>query len=249
MWVGDAGPADADVPPPAAAAATEPGSAPPPVDDEGLASVLAEVEGSAFESMVLALDSLRAVFNVVAPPEEWLGGHYLANASVYPEVPAYWSRYLSYVDELREEDEDYFRQGYVARLASAGLTGPVASMRLARAMVDFDETAPARDSVYDAMEKVARAALSLHELLLERESEITWTPVRPGFVTRDPILEAVPDDTELQELLNERLDLLLDNMDVVRGGMPGSGAELGAAALRTLQGTRPAAEEQEGGLP
>jgi hypothetical protein len=211
---------------------------PPPVDDEDLATVLAEVEGSAFESMVVAMDSLRSVFGVEAPPEGWLEGHYLANASSYDRVPAYWQRYETYVQELRLRDEEYFRQGYVARLAAAGLTGPVASIRLARAMADFDEEAPARDSIYTAMEGVAGAALSLHELLVERESRITWTPVRPGFVTRDPILEAVPDDEELRRELNERLDLLLDRMDVVRGGLPGSSAELGAAALTSLRTTR-----------
>lgn len=211
---------------------------PAPVVDDQLASVLAEVEGSAFESMVSALDSLRADFGVVEPPEGWLGGRYLANASEFPEVPAYWERYRRYVETLRERDDDFFRQSYVARLATAGLTGPVASIRLASAMKDFEEGAPARDSVYSAMSGVARAALDLHILLLERERDITWTPVRPGFVTRDPVLEAVPDDEELRRQLNERLDVLLERIDVVRGGIPGASSGLGGAALQSLRNTR-----------
>jgi hypothetical protein len=87
------------------------------------------------------------------------------------------------------------------------------------------------------MDGMARAALNLHALLVASEDDIVYTPVRPGVVTRDPVLEAVPNNAELRTRIWEDLDRLFGYMDVVRGGVPGSGDQLGDAALEGIRST------------
>jgi hypothetical protein len=210
---------------------------PPPAANPELEARLRDAEGSAFQDMITAMDSLRTVFDVVGAPREWLTGRYLASASEFPDVAQYWVRYQAYVGELRNRDEELFRRGFVQRLESTGIDGPVRSMRLARATEEFAAEAPAREELYAAMQGMARVALELHELLVQNEASIVYTPVRPGVVTQDPVLEAVPTDAELRERLWDTLDSLFLQVDIVRGGVPGSGDQLGEAALEGIRAT------------
>lgn len=210
---------------------------PPPAANPELEAQIRDAEGSAFQDMIVAMDSLRSVHEVTGGPREWLSGRYLANASEYPDVEAYWDRYRDYVAELRARDEELFRRGFVNRLERSGLEGAVLSMRLARATEQFRSTGASRDTVYSAMDEMAQAALDLHELLVEREADIAYTPVRPGVVTRDPVLEAVPTDAELRTRIWDTLDRLFAGMDVVLGGVPGSGNQLSDAALEGIRST------------
>ncbi len=210
---------------------------PPPAANPELEAQIRDAEGSAFQDMIVAMDSLRSVHDVTGGPREWLSGRYLANASEYPDVGAYWDRYRAYVAELRARDEELFRRGFVHRLERSGLEGAVLSMRLARATEQFRSTGASRDTVYSAMDEMAQAALDLHELLVEREADIAYTPVRPGVVTRDPVLEAVPTDAALRTRIWDTLDRLFAGMDVVLGGVPGSGNQLSDAALEGIRST------------
>lgn len=210
---------------------------PPPAANPELEARIQEAEGSAFRDMVLAMDSLRSVYDVSGGPRDWLTGHYLSSASDYDDVREYWQRYRDYVAELSARDEEMFRIGFVRRLETSGLEGAVLSMRLARSTEEFRASSGARDSVYAAMDGMARAALNLHTLLVESEDDIAYTPVRPGVVTRDPVLEAVPNNAELRERIWTDLDRLFAYMDVVRGGVPGSGDQLGDAALEGIRST------------
>ena len=219
-----------------------PVATPAPVANPEFEARIREAEGSAFGDMVLAMDSLRAVYDVVNAPRDWLSGRYLANASEYADVAAYWTRYRSYVAEMRTRDEELFQRGFVKRLEGSGLDGAVVSMRLARATEEFQRSAEGRDEVYTAMDRMAATALELHYLLVQREDEIVYTPVRPGVVTQNPVLEAVPTDPELRGRIWETLDRLFLHMDVVRGGVPGSGDQLGDAAL---EGIRATAQQRE----
>ena len=223
----------------ASAAATEPlvDTGPPPAANPELEARIQEAEGSAFRDMMLAMDSLRTVYDVASGPRDWLTGRYLASASEYDDVEAYWQRYRDYVAELSARDEEMFRFGFVRRLEKSGLEGAVLSMRLARSTEEFRASGPARDSVYAAMDGMARAALNLHTLLVGSEDDIVYTPVRPGVVTRDPVLEAVPNNAELRTRIWTDLDRLFAYMDVVRGGVPGSGDQLGEAALEGIRST------------
>lgn len=210
---------------------------PPPAANPELEARIQEAEGSAFRDMMLAMDSLRTVYDVSHGPRDWLTGRYLASASAYADVEAYWQRYRDYVAELSARDEEMFRFGFVRRLESSGLEGAVLSMRLARSTEEFRASGASRDSVYAAMDGMARAALNLHTLLVDSEDDIVYTPVRPGVVTRDPVLEAVPSNAELRTRIWEDLDRLFAYMDVVRGGVPGSGDQLGDAALEGIRST------------
>lgn len=210
---------------------------PPPAANPELEATIQEAEGSAFQDMMLAMDSLRTVYDVARGPREWLTGRYLANASDFGDVESYWQRYRDYVAELSARDEEMFRVGFVRRLEKSGLEGAVLSMRLARSTEEFRASGGSRDSVYAAMDGMARAALNLHALLVESEADIVYTPVRPGVVTRDPVLEAVPNNAELRDRIWQDLDRLFGYMDVVRGGVPGSGDQLGDAALEGIRST------------
>ena len=210
---------------------------PPPAANPELEATIQEAEGSAFQDMMLAMDSLRTVYDVARGPREWLTGRYLANASDFGDVESNWQRYRDYVAELSARDEEMFRLGFVRRLESSGLEGAVLSMRLARSTEEFRASGGSRDSVYAAMDGMARAALNLHALLVASEDDIVYTPVRPGVVTRDPVLEAVPNNAELRDRIWEDLDRLFGYMDVVRGGVPGSGDQLGDAALEGIRST------------
>jgi hypothetical protein len=199
-----------------------------------LAALIAEAEGSAFEDMVIAMDSLQRFHGLAGGPGNWLDGHYLATASAYPRVPAYWRRYQAFVAELRASDAALFRSGFVQRLRSEGLEGPVLSMRLARGLDGFEATQPARDSLYGGMESLATTALELHALLEAREDDVEYDPVRAGTVSRDPVVEAFPRDPELQRRIWELLDRIFDSMDLVQGGVPGSREHLTDASLREI---------------
>ncbi|MBT8404738.1 MAG: hypothetical protein KJP18_12830, partial [Gemmatimonadetes bacterium] len=210
---------------------------PPPAANPEMEARIREAEGSAFQDMIAAMDSLRTVFDVVGAPREWLTGRYLASASEFPDVAEYWVRYQAYVDELRDRDEEFFRRGFYRRLLNSGIDGPVRSMRLASATEEFASQAPAREELYTAMDGIAGVALELHELLVENEDAIVYTPVRPGVVTQNPVLEAVPTEGELRDRLWDTLDRLFEQVDVVRGGVPGSGEQLGEAALEGIRAT------------
>lgn len=210
---------------------------PPPAANPVLEAQIQDAEGSAFQDMIVAMDSLRGIYDVAGAPRDWLSGHYLANASEYGDVQEWWQRYDTYVRELRNRDEELFRRGFVDRLERSGLEGPVLSMRLARATEEFRATGASRDTVYSAMSEMATAALALHDLLVEREDDIVYTPVRPGVVTRDPVVEAVPSDDALRTEIWDTLDRLFAGMDVVLGGVPGSGGQLSDAALEGIRST------------
>jgi hypothetical protein len=231
LWsvLGDDGPRARDLP-----AATS-GDGPPPASGGAMADAFAAAQGSAFEDMVHAMDSLRATHDVLGGPQGWLDGHYLATASEYPHVEAYWHRYRAFVSELRSSDTALFRTGFVRRLRQDGHEGPVLAVRLAGALEDFRASQPARDSLYQGMDSLAARALALHALLVEREAEVEYDPVRLGTVSRDPVMEAFPSNPELRDEIWARLDGIFEAMDVVQGGVPGSRDQLTDAVLREIR--------------
>jgi hypothetical protein len=199
-----------------------------------LPDAAAVAQGSAFQEMVLAMDSVRGAHDLMGGPEGWLDGHYLATASAYPHVANYWRRYRDYVSDLRAQDTALFRAGFIERMRQDGLEGPVVQMRLARALDEFRSSQPEREALYQGMDVLAQRALALHALLLERESDVEYDPVQPGSVSRDPVIEAFPRDAELRDQIWDLLDDIFEAMDVVQGGVPGTRDQLGDAALREI---------------
>ncbi|HSM03539.1 MAG TPA: hypothetical protein VK858_02910 [Longimicrobiales bacterium] len=184
-----------------------------------LAPSMEAAKSGAFEDMVRGMEALRSRMRVDEPPESWMGGPYLANALGFPEVRAFWTRYLEYVEALEGEEEELFRSGFMARLQSQGIAGPVLSIRLARALRDFRADRPRRNEIYGGMEELADAAIDLHDFLVENTDRITYAPVDQG-VTDDPILEAVAEDEDTREELWDRLERLADALDRVAGEDP-----------------------------
>lgn len=184
-----------------------------------LMPALVEAESAAFRDMVQGMERLRERLRVDEPPPSWIGGPYLANAVGFPEVRQFWIRYLEFVDTLRLQEEDLFRSGFVGRLQMEGIRGPVVSIRLARALRDFEGDAPRRQETYGAMEELGLAALELHDFLVANASSIRYAPVDRGF-TDDPVLEAVPVDAATEEGLWTNLDRVLAAIDAVAGPDP-----------------------------
>ena len=208
-----------------------------PLRSASAATLLGVSETVALADMVEALEGLRMARDLDRVPTDWLEGVYLANAGDYPEVREYWERYAAFVDEVRQRDTALFRQSFVRRLEAQGVTGPLVPMRLARAVRAFEQSAPARDTVYAAMEYLARASLDLHDLLVDRADDIVYDPVRPNRVSRDPVVEAVTDDAALRTRMWALLDRIFLSLEVMSGGQPGTRDALTARSLDGIRAT------------
>lgn len=190
-------------------------------------------EAEAFHDMVAGMEQLRRTLRVGEPPGVWMGGPYLSNALGFPEVEEYWLRYLEYVETLRDREEDLFRSGFVTRLRLQGVSGPALSIRLARALQDFEADGDRREATYGDMEELARSALGLHDFLVSSADRIRYAPVEHG-VDDDPILEAVADDEALQAELWARIERLVHALDGVADADPLSRRDVSRSVLGSL---------------
>jgi hypothetical protein len=189
----------AEAPAPAARAAArasvEVPSGPVPEANAGEAAM----EARALEEVVAGLDSLAISYGLDRRPAEWLQGVYLANASWFPQVQEYWERYQRYVDEIETQDADWFRSSYEARLRETGVAPSAIEGLVERGMSRFYASAGRRQELYNTMHELADGALELHTLLLEREADIDYEPYSQNGVSADPVVEAVPNDPELED--------------------------------------------------
>jgi hypothetical protein len=190
-------------------------------------------EAEAFQDMVAGMEHLRRSLRVGEPPDVWMGGPYLSNALGFPEVQEYWRRYLQYVQTLRDSEEDLFRSGFVTRLRLQGITGPALSIRLARALQDFEDDAGRREVTYAGMEELARSALGLHEFLVAYAHRIRYAPVEQG-INDDPILEAVPEDETVKQGLWMRIERLVEALDGVADSDPLGRRDVSRSVLGSL---------------
>jgi hypothetical protein len=200
------------------------------------ASEVSLVERRAMEDMVAAMEQQQVVFQVDRVPSLWLEGIYLAEASRFPEVRSFWERYASYVEAMRAEEEQLFRQNLVARLRSEGVSEAQLSMRVARALRTFNADLVRREAVYDAMMELASAALDLHEFLADNENRISHAPASAGF-SREPITEAIPDTRELGEEMDLALDRLFLALEATQGNRIAPRDEIPQALRRGLVST------------
>ena len=167
-------------------------------------------------------------------PSAWLEGKYLADASQYPEVEEYWLRNRSFLEAVQASDTALFRAGFAARLRDEGVEGPVLSLRLSQAMAAFEETQPIRSSMYLHFAELTAVSLALHELLVQRESDITYEPAFDRRLSRDPVVEALPVDTLLHDRMWVLLDRIFASLERLGGGDLGANRDNLTEAL--LQG-------------
>ncbi|HZD05469.1 MAG TPA: hypothetical protein VE173_11135, partial [Longimicrobiales bacterium] len=125
---------------------------------------------------------------------------------------SYWERYLEFVDDVRSQDTALFRSSFVGRLQEEEVSGPMVRIRLARALEVFNQSQPARDTVYERMGDLAVAALDLHDLLVERSDDIEYDPVTEERASRQPILEAWSEDPYLRQTIWTLLDRITANL-------------------------------------
>lgn len=206
--------------------------APPPGPPPEL---VAEVTGAAAGDLAVALLDLQAAMEVPErPPEIWLEGAYLADAGAYPGVVRYWEGFGQSISVVRSLEGRLFR-GSVTRHVERAELGPGASDALAaRVLERFAAGAATRAVLYDDLEALAEEALALHALLVEHSDAIDHAPFTPGGVSRDPVLEAVPDDPELAEALWGHLDRIFEILERLQGVGPVSTPRLTEALMEGI---------------
>jgi len=164
-----------------------------------------------------ALDSLRGLGSELpeAPPDAWLGGNYLANASRFPGVRDYWGAIRSYVDRIRASGEGLFVSLYEAELDSAGVApGSDRDALVERARAGFQASRPDREVIYDQLEGLIDAAEGLDDFLRENEASIDYEPAAGG-ISRDPVVEAVPATEAMGEEMWDRVARITAAMDAL----------------------------------
>ena len=144
----------------------------------------------------------------IEPAREWLGGSYLADAS----LGEYWGALSDYLADIQARDEEMFVSFFRARLDSAAVTGPEAETLANRARAGFQAARPDRRVVYRQLGAVIDAAMGLHEFLVTNEDEIEYDPAASG-ASRDPVLEAVPATPELGAAMWDRVDRITESLD------------------------------------
>jgi len=190
--------------------------APPPTDlaadaDRALASFAARIQDAA--------DSLSTVHGVEgAPPPQWLGGPYLADAQDYPEIREFWEGYGRMVRDLRSADRAVFT-AVVNEAASRLGDRPTDARRLSEYLeARYAAMAPSRDGRADQLIEAATLALALHDFLISATQELRYTPALGSAVPRDPVIEVGTDNPRVLEALNDHLDRLFEALDRSRGG-------------------------------
>lgn len=194
---------------------------PAPLSPE-LRAVTAELSVAAYEDVVAALeDELRGRPLPERPPETWLSGLYLSSAGAHPGVESYWRDVRDAVASARSRESGLFRLRLDERLearsgepAGSAALGPdeVARVRDEAVRV-YERSAVRRDSVYAGILEVAETSLRLHALLVEREEDVEYEPYSDPGVSRDPVLEAVAEDSVLRREMNARIDAFIDAVE------------------------------------
>jgi hypothetical protein len=174
------------------------------LSEEAIATVIGEVDSET-----------RAAGVPLEMDEQWLSGNYLANASQFAGVEAFWSGIGAFMDGVRAADWRRYHDQLVESAQAAGLAADASVMITERADSGFVAATDARLAAYETLDQVVDAALALHAFLIDNEDDIEYRPATSS--TADPILEAVPSSRALG-------DRLLDLVDGVTGGL----ADLGS---------------------
>ncbi len=148
------------------------------------------------------------------PRQDWLAGVYLANASDFGDIRAYWEGIASFSARVRDSDADIFHEQYVAAMEAANVTEETRPILLERADSGFLATRQHRNDAYARLDALTDAALSLHRFLEANEADIRYDPAAGG-VSQDPVLEAVPSSEELGDEMWDRVDQITGALDAM----------------------------------
>jgi hypothetical protein len=180
-----------------------------------LLPLMRDLGEAALAETIRELGAMQASMELpVEPNRDWLAGVYLANASRFRDVQAFWEGMETFLNRVRDVDTQVFHERYEAQLAMAGLAPDTAAMLLERADSGFLATRDDRREAYVLMEDLIFAALDLHEFLLRNEANIEHDPAAGGM-SRDPVLEAVPNSRELGQEMWSRVDRITHALDAL----------------------------------
>ncbi len=186
-----------------------------PALDEALVPSFRAMAGGAASEMSAAFLSLPERADIPGEPsQDWLAGIYLANASDYANIPAYWEAVREWVDAARDSEMSAFREALRSEVDASDLSAPDAEAVRNRALTGFQAASTDRQAVYDQLRAVADRALALHEFLLANEAQVVYEPAASG-VSRDPVLEAVPATVELGDAMWDRVGAITNAMDAL----------------------------------
>ncbi|HSM03536.1 MAG TPA: hypothetical protein VK858_02895 [Longimicrobiales bacterium] len=186
-----------------------------PALDEALRPQMEELAGRAVSGLsrgLLALPERRGIPG--EPTRDWLAGIYLANASDYPNVPAYWEAVREWTDAAQAAELNLFREAYRSEVDGAGLDAPDAEAVRNRGLAGFQAAGTDRRAVYDQLRAVADRSLALHEFLVMNEDQVAYEPAGSG-VSRDPVLEAVPANEVLGDAMWDRVGSITNALDAL----------------------------------
>ena len=183
------------------------------------AELLPQMRDIADDALGLMLSEYQARSEALGiTPEvnpEWLGGSYLANASSYDDIEAFWLGIERFVDEVRNTDLDVFHAKYVEQVAQTELDETQGALVTERADSGFVAARDGRFEAYSLMDDLVNASLNLHQFLVDNEELIDYDTAASG-VSSDPVLEAVP-----------ATETLRDEMWALVGGITGALQDLG----------------------
>lgn len=170
---------------------------------------------AALSETIQELGAMPAAMELPAEPSrDWLAGVYLANASRFRDVQEFWEGMETFLNRVRDVDTQVFHERYQAQIALAGLAPDTAALLLERADSGFLATRDDRREAYVLMEDLIFAALDLHDFLLRNEANIEHDPAGGGM-SRDPVLEAVPNSRELGQEMWSRVDRITKALDAL----------------------------------
>jgi hypothetical protein len=165
-----------------------------------------------------AVDRLAALWEQAGlpakPNADWLSGRYLGGASGFADVAEYWSALGTLLAQMRSSEEDIFRSAVLARMESMAVPAEARAAIEERALAGFRSALPDRDTVYDQLADVIRAATGLHSFLMSNEDKIDYEPAAAG-ISRDPVLEAVPLTKQLGDEMWGRVDGITAALEVM----------------------------------
>src|SRR5262249_50990625 len=112
------------------------------------------------------------------------------------------------------------------------------TLRVSAAMRDFETSQPQREDVYRHMEELSSAALQLHALLVDRAGDIKYAPAIQHGVSREPVVEAVAEDTVLHDHMWTLLDRIFASLEWIGGDKVGASRDdLADKMLKGIQAT------------
>ena len=193
----------------------EPMTPPPPAElSEAARTEAYFLAERALQDALASLDGVRRDLGVErAPPRDWMEGIYLAHGSRYPGVQSYWERYGSYLQYAQRELPKRFEASLRRYVSGSALAPGDRDPSIDLVLEDFHGRQASADEVFAEMGELAQAALELHAFLVLKEEEIDYTPFTQSGVSRDPIVEAVPQTEQTKTDLWERLGRVTSSLE------------------------------------